>query len=549
MAYNVNKSDGALLVTVADRSVNASATTIKLVGRDLSNYGEVLNENLVHMLEHFSSPLSPANPLLGQIWYDSATNFLNYYSNTGWVPISTGGSSVIGGLNIGSGAGIFSGLSANIMDFKTLVGGSGINLSSTANTVTISSTLNIDLSGGVVAGQVLKWSGVAWVPGTDETGGGGSAASPLPAGTIFASASVLSVPFLLCDGSAVSRTTYNTLFSRIGTTYGAGDGATTFNVPNLSGRFPLGSNSIYSIATTGGADEVALTTNQLPVHTHTGTTSADGSHTHSVNGPTRWTGDNNGKAYFQSTSSGGTSYTGVDNPLLAIAVASHTHSFTTGSAGLGQTHENMPPYLSIYWYIAAEDVGGSSSSSSVNVKANNIAVGNVTTLNFAPGLTVVLDTSDQVTVSKSISFAKIQYKVSSGLAGGTATSGSWITRPLNTIEYNTIGATLLSNQITLAAGTYSIEIWSTGYKVNNHRARFRNITDSSTTVLGSSSSSNTTDGDNTLSIGKGIVTIASTKTFELQYRVASTQSSNGLGIATSFGDDEIYADVWIEKLG
>lgn len=46
--------------------------------------------------------------------------------------------------------------------------------------------------------------------------------------------------FLLCDGSAVSRATYSGLFALISTTYGAGDGSTTFNVPNLAGRFPLG---------------------------------------------------------------------------------------------------------------------------------------------------------------------------------------------------------------------------------------------------------------------------------------------------------------------
>ncbi len=52
--------------------------------------------------------------------------------------------------------------------------------------------------------------------------------------------------YLLCDGSAVSRTTYNTLYSTIGTTYGAGDGSTTFNVPSLGGRIPIGIQTAQS---------------------------------------------------------------------------------------------------------------------------------------------------------------------------------------------------------------------------------------------------------------------------------------------------------------
>jgi microcystin-dependent protein len=58
---------------------------------------------------------------------------------------------------------------------------------------------------------------------------------------------------LLCDGSAVSRTTYADLFNVIGTKYGAGDGSTTFNVPDLRGKFPMGANSTYQLSSTGGS--------------------------------------------------------------------------------------------------------------------------------------------------------------------------------------------------------------------------------------------------------------------------------------------------------
>ena len=61
--------------------------------------------------------------------------------------------------------------------------------------------------------------------------------------------------FLRCDGTAVSRTTYADLFAVIGTSYGAGDGASTFNVPNLQGKIPLGDDgSNFNIGSSGGAN-------------------------------------------------------------------------------------------------------------------------------------------------------------------------------------------------------------------------------------------------------------------------------------------------------
>ena len=70
--------------------------------------------------------------------------------------------------------------------------------------------------------------------------------------------------YVLCDGSAISRTTFVDLFTVIGTTYGAGDSSTTFNVPDLQGKFPQGKSGTTNLATTGGANTVtvAVTNNQ-----------------------------------------------------------------------------------------------------------------------------------------------------------------------------------------------------------------------------------------------------------------------------------------------
>ena len=64
--------------------------------------------------------------------------------------------------------------------------------------------------------------------------------------------------FLECDGSAVSRSTYATLFGVIGTTYGTGDGSSTFNLPNIADNVVIGKSPSKNIASTGGANTVAL---------------------------------------------------------------------------------------------------------------------------------------------------------------------------------------------------------------------------------------------------------------------------------------------------
>ena len=102
--------------------------------------------------------------------------------------------------------------------------------------------------------------------------------------------STASVPsgFLECNGQAVSRSTYAALFAVVGTTYGAGDGSTTFDVPDLQDNVPLGKSGTKAVASTGGANTVTptgniagstanatLSTAQLASHTHPGSLTAN----------------------------------------------------------------------------------------------------------------------------------------------------------------------------------------------------------------------------------------------------------------------------------
>lgn len=108
-----------------------------------------------------------------------------------------------------------------------------------------------------------------------------------PVGSVLVYAgSVAPSGWLLCDGSAVSRIDYSTLFNVIGTTYGTGNGSTTFNLPNLQDRIPVGKGTTnMNLGITGGQDSVTLTTSELPEHSHSASSTAAGSHSHSVNDP------------------------------------------------------------------------------------------------------------------------------------------------------------------------------------------------------------------------------------------------------------------------
>lgn len=81
VAYTINKTDGSVLTTVADGTINTD-TSIVIVGKNYAGYGEFLGENYIHLLENGSNTTSPANPLQGQLWFDSASGVLKVYNGS-----------------------------------------------------------------------------------------------------------------------------------------------------------------------------------------------------------------------------------------------------------------------------------------------------------------------------------------------------------------------------------------------------------------------------------------------------------------------------------
>lgn len=151
--------------------------------------------------------------------------------------------------------------------------------------------------------------------------------------------------WLLCDGSAYSRATYADLFAAIGSTYGAGDGTTTFNVPDFRGRTILGAGTgpgltARSRGNTGGEEAHDLSTSEIPSHDHSGSTGSAGAHehTHSANQAIN-TSTGGGAASRLTNLVGGTA---GDVDAITTTDGAHTHSVS--AAGGGNPHNTMQPY-------------------------------------------------------------------------------------------------------------------------------------------------------------------------------------------------------------
>lgn len=163
--------------------------------------------------------------------------------------------------------------------------------------------------------------------------------------------------WLLCYGQAVSRTTYANLFTVIGTAHGAGDGSTTFNLPDLRGRVAAGKDDMggtaagrltstggvtgATLGAAGGNQTHTLTTAQLPAHTHANTLSDPG-HTHS----------HNAAALVQSTTGGGAfainAYSGATINAAATGI-----TINNASQGSDAAHPNVQPTMVLNHIIKA----------------------------------------------------------------------------------------------------------------------------------------------------------------------------------------------------
>ena len=88
MAYTVNKTDGTILATVADGTIDTT-TDLTLIGKNYAGYGEFFNENLIKLLENFANTSAPSSPIAGQMWWDKTNNLLKVYTGTAFKTVSS----------------------------------------------------------------------------------------------------------------------------------------------------------------------------------------------------------------------------------------------------------------------------------------------------------------------------------------------------------------------------------------------------------------------------------------------------------------------------
>jgi len=196
------------------------------------------------------------------------------------------------------------------------------------------------------------------VSGVITTPTGGPIGSPVGSITMYGGFSA-PAGWLLCNGTAVSRTTYAGLFNIIDIAFGQGDGSTTFNLPNMINRFPVGSGDSYSTGNTGGNATKTLGTTEIPAHTHdvpqidiTG-----GAHNHRFEVNIAETA-NSGEINTTNPKWGsGDQNNTADGPYPGTTTngdGGHSHTIpgsTTTSVGGGQSFSIMPPFLAINYII------------------------------------------------------------------------------------------------------------------------------------------------------------------------------------------------------
>ena len=141
--------------------------------------------------------------------------------------------------------------------------------------------------------------------------------------------------WMFCEGQLLPISENETLFQLIGTTYG-GDGEQTFALPDLRGRVPIHQGNGFILAETGGAEEITLTVQQIPAHTHP---------LLATNNLATGTAPNNQQVLSASTEAAVTPY-GTDAPTTTLIPSS------VSPVGGSQPHTNFQPYLCVNFIIS-----------------------------------------------------------------------------------------------------------------------------------------------------------------------------------------------------
>lgn len=397
--YIINNTSGEALFAIQPKATNGPGaaghnTDLTLYGYGAPNWGERFNENFYRLLENFAcaekgpgdtgyDALNPSpkgegdvgitekygvnKPVLGQTWFNTTQEKLFVCTQTDptviWTPIASDDTSTAYVMKTGDTMSGFLTLHSNPVEnmhaaTKQYVDTGVASMATlfvrkSGDTMNTGQTLVLgrDPVGNMDAVTKQYVDAIAGTPGPIN--------DPVKIGTVVPFAGATTPEnWLPCYGQAVSRTTYNLLFGVIGTTYGVGDGTTTFNLPDFRGRMPVGPDNFGGTAANiitnaqgdvlggkYGAEFHTLTLNEIPSHTHTGSAEAAGVHSHTYTATTNPnyppTGFHTGAGAAQGT-------------VASSLAGDHSHTLSINAAGGGQSHNNMQPSFAANWIIKAK---------------------------------------------------------------------------------------------------------------------------------------------------------------------------------------------------
>ena len=316
-----------------------------------------------------------------------------------------------GGTNQVALAGTITVVAGSITGIGVSAGGVGystapiVTITQTSPTPTLAATATAVISGGAVTNVIITNPGTGYVAAnttvtfslppsefltTDGRGNlawaasGGSGSSPTGSILMWPTSSP-PAGYVVCDGSELDRSSFSALFSIIGTTFGLGDGSTTFNLPNYTDRFAMGVGSIATVAgQTGGSANATIVAhthtatstsvfagNPLGLHTHSANSAP---HTHSITDPghahtyitkgatdsgvDQWNGIGGRLGQVPTSTavtgisiSPTTSTTTINNASGGVPNGKVTTTTNINSSGGSPTNQNLPPYLGIFFII------------------------------------------------------------------------------------------------------------------------------------------------------------------------------------------------------
>jgi hypothetical protein len=268
MAYTIIKSNGQVLTTIADGTINTTSTSLGLPGRNYAGYGQALDTNFVHMVENFADTTPPSNPLRGQLWFDTNSSTLKVCPSDGetvaanWLALtatSSGGSTTFGSVTVTGNL-----TSNNLTAVNTLTGASVVTQNITVSVNANLAAANITTANIGTLNTTLITTGANTTAGTivgTWTANGGGTANGVNGTTLW----VTNGNLVITGATAVGIKTDNYYYANGLSVFGGGLAYSNANVaaylPTYSGPVgnstSTGSTTFFGTGLSTGANSTA----------------------------------------------------------------------------------------------------------------------------------------------------------------------------------------------------------------------------------------------------------------------------------------------------